>query len=168
MLLTPQLQQLLYSFFFLERLTEYHAPVSLVEACLGLETPDLELWNIPQCFFLHPETLRIKQICHLYLTVSVFFCLSPGIYLCFGSSQYLMESIHNLQVVHGRKVTNWVVKFKNHHKRLRCIGQVLYNPECLVWVRSSRDNEQRLPIGKERGADWFRTRSETLVLGVCS
>lgn len=168
MQLSPQLQQLPFCSFLLKRLIEYHTPVSLVEACLG---PQWRNFNIPQWFFLHPEALGINQICPPSDCISFVFVshLESS-----RVSLYRSENAHgvNPEPPGGSWEKNnglsCKVQESPQEARFRCVGYFLYSPECLVWVRSSRDNEQRPPIGKERGADWFRTRSETLVLGVCS
>lgn len=111
MQLSPQFQQLPFNFFLLERLSEFHTSVNLVEACLGPQ------WKNSETSILRHRRLIRSVLC---LTSSVLFLSLTWNLLVFWfiAVQNLMVSIPNHPVVHGRNIADWVVKFKNLHQRL--------------------------------------------------
>lgn len=145
------------------RLIEYHTPVCLVGACLKPRRRNSAAFHDFSSRI--PRNRRLGRSA-LYLILSIFFLpLTWNLHVFwFIGAQNFMEPIQIPPEVYGRKITKlWRTVVRGSDQMCS-----LFSLQCLIWVRRSRDNEQRPPIDKERRADWFWTRSETLVLGVCS
>ncbi len=132
MQLGRQLQQLPFCCLPLKRLIEYQTPVSLVEACLG---PQWRNCSIPQWFFLHPEALRINQICPPSDCISFVFVshLESSRVLVYRSTK--PHGVNPEPPGGSWEENNRLsckVQESPQEARFRCVGCFLYGPECLV------------------------------------
>lgn len=143
------------------------------QPCRGLLGISLEeVLNIPPWFFLQSWGETIRFVFRLDCFVLFYFLVPHLESWC--ARLYCHTKAHGVtpELPSGsREKSNRLTcdaQESLQEARFRCSSCFLCSPERLVRVRRSRDNEQRPATGKERGADWFWTWSETLMPRVCS